>query len=37
MRIVKDDKEQFSIKKNKLQTLKDKIDECIKEHHDDSL
>ena len=37
MRIVKNNKEQFSIKKEKLQILKNKIDEYIKEHHDNLL
>ena len=37
MRIVKNNKKQFLIKKKKLQILKEKIDEYIKEHHDNSL
>ncbi len=37
LRILRDDKKEFSIKKKKLQISIDKIDECIKEHHDESL
>jgi len=37
LRILKDNKKEFSIKKRKLQIFIDKIDECIKEHHDKSL
>ena len=37
MCIIKDNQEQFSISKKKLQISKDKIDEYIQEHHDDSL
>lgn len=37
MRIVKDDKEQFSIKKEKLQISKNKVEKYIKKHHNDSL
>ena len=36
-KIMRDDKEQFSIVHEKLQISKDKIDEYIKEHHDESL
>ena len=37
IRIIKNNQEQFSIKKRKLQISKDKINEYIKEHHDNSL
>jgi len=37
LRILRDDTEEFPIKKGKLQIPIDKIDECIKEHHDESL
>jgi len=37
LRILRDDKKEFPIKKEKLQIFIDKIDECIKEHHDESL
>ena len=38
IKIIKNEKKkQFSIKKEKLQILKDKINDYIKEHHDDSL
>jgi len=37
LRILKDDKKEFLIKKEKLQIFIDKIDECIKKHHDKSL
>jgi len=37
LRILKDDKEEFPIEKGKLQISIDKIDECIKEHHDEPL
>ena len=37
IRIVKDKKEQFLMKKGKLQILEEKINEYIKEHHDKSL
>ena len=37
MRIIKNDKKQFSIQKEKLQISKKKIDEYIKKHHDNSL
>jgi len=33
----KDNKKEFSIKKEKLQIFIDKVDECIKKHHDKSL
>ena len=34
---MRDDQEQFSIVHEKLQISKDKIDEYIKKHHDESL
>jgi len=37
LRILRDDKEEFPIKKEKLQISIDKIDEYIREHHDESL
>lgn len=37
MRIIKNDKEQFSIYKEKLQIEQERVNECIQEHHDDSL
>jgi len=37
LRILRDDKKEFPIEKEKLQIPIDKIDECIKEHHDESL
>jgi len=37
LRILRDESEEFLIKKKKLQILVNKIDECIKEHHDESL
>jgi len=37
LRILRDESEKFLIKKKKLQILINKIDECIKEHHDESL
>ena len=37
IKILRDDKEQFPIEKGKLQIPKDKIDECIREHHDGPL
>jgi len=37
LRILRDKLEKFLIKKEKLQILISKIDECIKEHHDESL
>jgi len=37
LRILRNDTKEFSIKKGKLQIFIDKIDECIKEHHDESL
>ena len=36
-KIMRNDQEQFSIVHEKLQISKDKIDEYIKEHHDESL
>jgi len=37
LRILRDELEKFLIKKEKLQILINKIDECIKEHHDELL
>ena len=37
MHIKKNDQKQFSMNKEKLQISKNKIDEYIKKHHDDSL
>ena len=37
IRILRDDQEQFSINKKKLQISKIQINNCIKEHHDESL
>ena len=37
LRILRDELEEFSIKKRKLQILINKIDEYIKEHYDKSL
>jgi len=37
LRILRDDKKEFLVKKEKLQISIDKIDECIREHHDESL
>ena len=37
LKIMRDDQEQFSIVHEKLQISKDKINEYIKEHHDESL
>ena len=37
LKIMRDDKEQFSIVHEKLQISKEKINEYIKEHHDESL
>ena len=37
LKIMRDDQEQFSIVHGRLQISKDKIDEYIKEHHDESL
>ena len=37
LKIMRDDQEQFSIVHERLQILKNKIDEYIKEHHDESL
>jgi len=37
LRILRDESEEFLIKKKKLQILINKIDECIKKHHDESL
>ena len=37
LKIMRNDQEQFSIVHEKLQISKDKIDEYIKKHHDESL
>ena len=37
LRILKDNTKEFLVKKEKLQISIDKIDKCIKEHHDKSL
>jgi hypothetical protein len=37
LRILRDDTKEFLIKKEKLQISIDKIDEYIREHHDESL
>jgi hypothetical protein len=37
LRILRDESEEFLIEKRKLQISINKIDECIKEHHDESL
>ena len=37
MRILRDDQEQYSIMKEKLQISDDKIDDCIKKYHDEFL
>jgi len=37
LRILRDKSKEFFIEKEKLQILMNKIDECIKEHHDESL
>jgi hypothetical protein len=37
LRILRDESEEFLIKKKKLQISDNKVDECIKEHHDESL
>ena len=37
LKIMRNDQEQFSIVYEKLQISKDKIDEYIKKHHDESL
>ena len=37
LRIMRNDQKQFSIIHEKLQISKDKIDEYIKKHHDESL
>jgi len=37
LRILRDKSEKFLIEKEKLQILNNKIDECIKEHHDERL
>ena len=36
LRIIRDDKKEYSVVQEKLQILEDKIDECIKKHHDES-
>ena len=37
LRILRDDQEQYSIVKEKLQIFEKDIDKCIKEYHDESL
>ena len=37
LRILRDDQEQYSIMKEKLQIFEKDIDKCIKEYHDESL
>jgi len=37
LRILRDESEEFLIEKRKLQILDNKVDECIKEHHDELL
>ncbi len=37
LRILRDESKEFLIKKGKLQISINKIDKCIKEHHDESL
>ena len=37
LRILRDDQEQFPVEKGKLQVPDNKIDECIKEHHNGPL
>ena len=37
LQILRDNKKEFSIKKEKLQISTNKIDECIRKHHDKSL
>jgi len=37
LRILRDKSKEFLIKKEKLQISINKIDECIEEHHDESL
>jgi hypothetical protein len=37
LRILRDESEKFLIEKRKLQILINKVDKCIKEHHDKSL
>jgi len=37
LRILRDESEKFLIEKRKLQILINRVDECIKEHHDKSL
>jgi len=37
LQILKDNKKEFLVKKKKLQIFINKIDECIKKHHDKSL
>jgi len=37
LRIFRDDKKEFLVKKGKLQISSNKIDECIKKHHDKLL
>jgi len=37
LRILRDDTKEFPIKKGKLQISTNKIDECIREYHDEPL
>jgi hypothetical protein len=37
LRILRNESEKFPIKKKKLQISINRVDECIKEHHDESL
>ena len=37
LRILRDDTKEFLVKKEKLQIFINKINECIREHHDKSL
>ena len=37
LRIIRDDKKEYPVVQEKLQILEDKIDECIKKHHDESM
>jgi len=37
LRILRDNKKEFLVKKEKLQIFINKIDKCIKKHHDKSL
>ena len=35
LRIIRDDKKEYSVVQEKLQILQNKIDKCIKKHHDE--